>query len=163
MKLARPHPDTTCAPARPGFEQGADRDQHRPALAKASPAAPVARRRGRVLVVDDEHIIGKVVSRALSREHDVTVLTSAGDALKLLAEGRRFDVILCDLLMPQMTGMQLHAELSRALPDQAARMIFLTGGAFGTQERAFLEGGAAVLEKPFETRQLQSLVNARIV
>ncbi|HLV21119.1 MAG TPA: response regulator [Polyangiaceae bacterium] len=116
-----------------------------------------------MLVVDDEHIIGKVVSRALSREHDVTVLTSAGDALKLLAEGRRFDVILCDLLMPQMTGMQLHAELSRALPDQAARMIFLTGGAFGAQERAFLEGGAAVLEKPFETRQLQSLVNARIV
>ena len=55
------------------------------------------------------------------------------EALALVLEGKRFDLILCDLMMPVMTGMDLHAELLIVAPDQAARMVFMTGGVFNLQ------------------------------
>ncbi|MBA3672703.1 MAG: response regulator, partial [Gemmatimonadaceae bacterium] len=73
--------------------------------------------------------------------------------------GEKFDLILCDLMMPDMTGMQLHAELSRVAPDQADRMIFLTGGAFTNEARQFLsEIPKEHLEKPFEPANLRAIV-----
>ena len=81
-------------------------------------------------MVDDEPTINSAIARTLSPEHDVATVTRAGDALARLRSGERYDVIFCDLMMPQMTGMDLHRELAAELPDQAARMIFLTGGAF---------------------------------
>ena len=121
-----------------------------------------ARRRGRILVVDDEPMIAKVVQRALSTEHEV-VIGTAEEALNRIGAGERFDVILCDLMMPQMTGMDLHAELSRVAREQADRMIFLTGGAFTTGARAFLdETPNQRIEKPFDTLHLRALINDRI-
>jgi CheY-like chemotaxis protein len=120
----------------------------------------VARRRGRILVVDDEPMIAKSLQRFLSVEHDVLGLGSAGEALAQIRAGERFDVILCDLMMPQMTGMDLHAELSRVAREQAARMIFVTGGAFTPRARAFLdETPNQRIEKPFDVRQLRALIN----
>jgi signal transduction histidine kinase len=76
-----------------------------------------ATRRGRILVVDDEPAIAKAVQRTLSREHEVVVLESAVTALERIRAGERFDVILCDLMMPQMTGMDLHAALLQDEPS----------------------------------------------
>lgn len=59
------------------------------------------------------------------------VLDSADEALRLIEGGERYDVILCDLMMPVMTGMELHDALSRFAPDQANAMVFMTGGAVG--------------------------------
>ncbi|HKO92233.1 MAG TPA: ATP-binding protein, partial [Polyangiaceae bacterium] len=89
-----------------------------------------ARRRGRILVVDDEPLITKVVRRTLGREHHVETLNSAAEALVRIRAGERFDIILCDLMMPQVTGMDFHKELIDTVPDQASRMVFLSGGAF---------------------------------
>ena len=126
-------------------------------------AVPDARRRGRVLVIDDEEMIGRTVRRNLSRDHDVVALTSAREALERLATGERFDVILCDLMMPEMTGMELHDELKRKNPELAQQMIFLSGGAFTPKARAFLDRVPNLrVEKPFDLQQIRALVNERI-
>jgi CheY-like chemotaxis protein len=116
-----------------------------------------------VLVVDDEPMIATAIGRTLSFEHEVVVSSDAADALERILLGERFDVVLCDLMMPQMTGMDLHAALLENVPDQAERMVFLSGGAFTTAARAFLdEVPNQRLEKPFDTRELSALVNERI-
>ncbi|MET0414145.1 MAG: response regulator [Polyangiaceae bacterium] len=120
-------------------------------------------RRGRILVVDDEPMIGKALQRAMSDEHDVIATTSASQALESITVGERFDIILCDLMMPQMTGMDLHEALLRVAPEQASRMIFLSGGDFTERARAFSNTTSNTrLEKPFDLRQLRALINDRI-
>ena len=135
----------------------------------ATEAAPevalgtVARRRGRILVVDDEPLLIRVVERTLAVEHDVVALSNAREALDRILAGERFDVILCDLMMPQMTGMDLHAELFRLVREQAERMIFLSGGAFTERARAFLaEIPNPCIDKPFNAREMKALLNDRI-
>jgi PAS domain S-box-containing protein len=116
-------------------------------------------KRGHILIVDDEVSLAKVVGRAFAPEHDVTVLTSAKDALARLKSGDRFDVILCDLMMPEMTGMDLYAELSTWAPDLAPRMMFITGGAFGPSARSFLDQVPNQrFEKPFDIQNLRAAV-----
>ena len=132
----------------------------------ASPAAPIAaaaRRRGRILVVDDEQVIVKVIQRILAAAHEVVALTDAEVALARVRAGERFDVILCDLMMPQVTGMEVHAELLKIDRGQAERMVFLTGGAFTAAARAFLDETPNFrIEKPFDHMQLRALVNDRV-
>jgi CheY-like chemotaxis protein len=129
----------------------------------AAPAAietaPIAPARARVLVVDDEDMIGMILRRAL-KQHDVTVMTSAKDALALITDGTRFDVILCDLMMPVMTGIEFHAALAAQFPDQASALMFLTGGAFSKDTAAFLKSVPnQQLEKPFDVGRLVERVN----
>jgi CheY-like chemotaxis protein len=119
---------------------------------------PTTSRRASVLVVDDEASIGQVLRFRL-REHDVTAVTSARAALELLAAGSRFDVILSDLMMPEMSGMQLYAELTRAFPDIVERVVFMTGGAFTATARAFLDRVRnPCLEKPFSVSALRAAI-----
>jgi two-component system cell cycle sensor histidine kinase/response regulator CckA len=118
--------------------------------------APVTH--GRVLVIDDEPAVGLAVRRVL-RDHDVTVVSTASAALKLLAEGGDFDVILSDLMMPGMSGMDFYDTLSRLDPKMAARVVFVTGGAFTPEANAFLDRIANErMEKPFHFKQLRELV-----
>jgi CheY-like chemotaxis protein len=119
----------------------------------------VTARRGRILVVDDEELVLRSVRRILSQEHDVLAMISATDALALCAGGEKFDLILCDLMMPDMTGMDLHRELMLVAPEQADRMIFITGGAFTEKARAFLsETPKEHIDKPFYSANLRALV-----
>ncbi|HKE14596.1 MAG TPA: response regulator [Kofleriaceae bacterium] len=121
------------------------------------------RRRGRVLIVDDDVSLQNAITRALTGEHDVIALSSGREALDRVAAGERYDVILCDLMMPEMGGMDLHAGLLRAAPDQAGCMMFLTGGAFTPRARAFLKTiPNQRIEKPFDIQQLRALINERI-
>jgi len=129
------------------------------------PPPPVipARRRGKVLVIDDEAAIASALARLLEGEHAVTTTSTATEAQAQIAAGARYDVILCDLLMPQMTGMELHAHLLETAPEQAANMVFLTGGAFTARARAFLDRiPNQRIEKPFDTQHLRSIVNDRV-
>jgi PAS domain S-box-containing protein len=129
----------------------------------AAPAVPQARRRGRVLVVDDESAIGAYAQRALGREHDVVALTDAAEAVRRIAGGERFDVILCDLMMPTVTGLDLHTELATIAPDQAAAIVFITGGVFTPRTSAALNRLTNPrLEKPFDLETLRRLVNDRV-
>jgi CheY-like chemotaxis protein len=104
--------------------------------------------KARVLVVDDEPMLGRAISRCL-REHQVTVVTSGADALALFQSGYRFDVVLCDLMMPSMPGFDLYDQLRILAPDQADRMIFMTGGATTTRAKEFVASRpGGVLQKP---------------
>ncbi|HEY4105439.1 MAG TPA: ATP-binding protein, partial [Polyangiaceae bacterium] len=116
-------------------------------------------RRGRILVVDDDTLVAKALSRLLAEHHEVIALTSAGDALARLERGERFDLIFCDLMMPVTTGVEFHERLRKLAADQAERTIFITGGAFTDASRKFLETTANDrLEKPFDQHKLQKLV-----
>jgi PAS domain S-box-containing protein len=126
--------------------------------------APVERpskllRRGRILVVDDDTLVAKALSRLLAEHHEVIALTSAGDALARLERGERFDLIFCDLMMPVTTGVEFHERLRVLALDQAERTIFITGGAFTDASRKFLETTANDrLEKPFDQHKLRAIV-----
>ena len=126
-------------------------------------AAARATRRGRILVVDDEPAIGLAVRRLLAAEHDVELRTRAEDALDAISRGERFDAILCDLMMPGMKGWELHAALERLAPDQARRMIVLTGGDSTGGAREFIERVPLPrIEKPFDAAILRERVGALV-
>jgi CheY-like chemotaxis protein len=115
--------------------------------------------RARILVVDDEPYVTRALQRSLSPEHEVVTVNGARAALKLLDQGSRYDLILCDVMMPGMTGMDLYMELCRTAPDQAQRIVFMTGGAFTPRALSFLqEVPNPKLSKPLDLRQLRALV-----
>ncbi|MCP3103755.1 PAS domain S-box protein [Myxococcus sp. K15C18031901] len=115
--------------------------------------------RARILVVDDEPNVTLALQRSLAADHEVATANSAQAALRLLNDGVRFDLILCDVMMPGMTGMDLYHELGRSVPDQAGRMVFMTGGAFTPRTVSFLrEVPNLKISKPLDLTQLRELV-----
>ncbi|HET9551780.1 MAG TPA: response regulator, partial [Anaeromyxobacteraceae bacterium] len=128
----------------------------------ARPAAPRPRPEGtraRILVVDDEALIGSTIRRLLSA-HEVVALTDPREALgRLLGDGPPFDLVLCDLMMPQLTGMDLHAAVAERRPGLGRRIVFMTGGAFTDRARQFLEQSPnPQLQKPFQPQELRDQV-----
>ena len=128
-----------------------------------TPVAATPCRRGRILVIDDEPMIGAAIRRSLSPRHEIVVFTSAREALSCLQSGQRFDLIFSDLMMPEMTGMEFYGELKRFAPEVAKSVIFLTGGAFTARAKRFFDEVPNLrLEKPFQVARLESVVNARL-
>jgi PAS domain S-box-containing protein len=131
----------------------------RASAAPASAQHAARLERARLLIVDDERLVGEAIERSLSEDNDVEVVTDAKQALEKISAGGRYDVILCDLLMPVMTGMDLYAEVVRAAPKLAGRIVFMTGGAFTPRARAFLASvGNPCLEKPLDMSKLRSFL-----
>jgi two-component system cell cycle sensor histidine kinase/response regulator CckA len=122
-------------------------------LATQTPAPE--RRRLRVLVVDDEQPLARALSRVL-RSHEVVTSHDGQSALAAMLDPEQsFDVVLCDLMMPGLSGSDLFLEACRQRPELASRFVFMTGGAFTEGGRAFLEKlGASVLAKPFDPAQV---------
>lgn len=123
------------------------------------PAIAPTLRRGRILVVDDELPIRNMMRRLLGSAHEVVVVDSGEAARALLLEDPAFDVVLCDLMMPEMTGMELHAWMVKESPDLARRVIFVSGGAFTPNASIYLQKVPNLkLEKPFDAEELRSAV-----
>ena len=117
---------------------------------------PAARRR--ILVIDDEPMVGSSVRRVLSG-HDVEVHADPHAALATLERGGRFDLVLCDLMMPSITGMELQDRLVRADPRLGRRIVFMTGGAFTEGAAEFLRScGRPWIAKPFQPADLRAAV-----
>jgi PAS domain S-box-containing protein len=120
-------------------------------VAKAGAPAIITGQRRRVLLVDDEAPIRRSLRRMLEHGHDVQVADSGESAIQKLLGGGVYDVILCDLMMPHMTGMQLYDRLVAQDEALARRMIFMTGGAFSKRSSEFLvDCDRPVLEKPID-------------
>jgi signal transduction histidine kinase len=123
--------------------------------------APATERGLCVLIVDDEVAVGRALKRQMNKRYDVTVLTQAHQALELITSGRHFDAILCDLMMPEMSGPRFHGELTRLVPEQAVRVTFMTGGAFSDEARTFLSTVRnPCLDKPLDMQRLFALLEA---
>ena len=111
-------------------------------------------------MVEDDQLVSEMILRILEGDHELTSVEDGQEALELITSGKTFDVILCDLMMPRMTGDDLYAALAATHPELIERMIFVTGGAFTPEARAFLDTVRnPVLEKPFLPRNLRALVD----
>jgi CheY-like chemotaxis protein len=111
--------------------------------------------RARLLIVDDDAAIGRAISRIVRADHDVTVLTSGREAIERIAAGERYHAILCDLMMPDVTGMEVYERIAAIDPASARRMIFLSGGAFTRRaEEFFLRIENRRVDKPFDRATL---------
>lgn len=125
-------------------------------------------RRGRILVVDDEISVARTLRALLQGEHDVTLAQSGAEALRALTNEAQpeFDVILCDLMMPGMSGMDLYERLRQQQPGLETRLVFMTGGVSLDRAREFLATSKNLtFEKPFDfdslRQTLRRLVEAR--
>ena len=110
------------------------------------------------MVIDDEVILGRSIRRTL-KQHDVALLEDGEAGLARLTEGALPDLVLCDLMMPGCTGMELYEALAVRRPEVLSRMAFMTGGTFSPDSEDFLrEHPVTVLTKPFEEGALAALV-----
>jgi PAS domain S-box-containing protein len=139
------------------------RSAPRPCVPRARGSEPDNLRRGRLLIVDDEPLVASALARELGDEHEVNVAQDGVCALARVRAGERYDAIVCDLMMPEMTGAELHAHLSREAPELAERMIFVTGGAFTEAMQRFLhEVANPMVDKPFDLARLRHLIRERV-
>ena len=125
-----------------------------------SPQALAVVRRGRLLVIDDEEMVLSAVSRILN-QHEVVCMSHAHEAMGRLRGDDKFDIILCDLMMPSMTGIEFYEELLTTLPQMASRVVFLSGGAMTSKAAEFLRiVPNERVQKPFGVSDLRSMVQA---
>jgi PAS domain S-box-containing protein len=115
--------------------------------------------RRRVLVVDDEAAIVRLLSEALEPIAHVTCETTSGRALELLLSEAQFDVVLCDVMMPGLSGIDLHERVARDRPELASKFVFMSGGTYTAHARDHLERVANPrLDKPFRVAQLLEVI-----
>lgn len=122
------------------------------------PALLRPKTRDSIMVVDDDPLMCDVLEAMLSTDYEVSAFTSPRAALATMLESD-VDLILCDVMMPELSGIDLYEKLARDRPELAKRLIFLTGGAFTERARMFLDRIARpVLSKPFSRRELVSTI-----
>jgi CheY-like chemotaxis protein len=119
--------------------------------------------RVRLLVVDDERRLLETLRVVLADDHDVTAISSARDALDRLLAGELFDLALCDLTMPEMSGAELFTKLEATCPEMARRVVFMTGGAATDDDASFLESLTKDhLQKPFRPADLVAFIRRQL-
>jgi two-component system, cell cycle sensor histidine kinase and response regulator CckA len=132
-----------------------------------SGAVPIGGR-GRVLVIDDEPSVVAAVERLLADSHTVSGVQSARTALERFGRGESFDLILCDLRMPDMSGIELARQLDERYPHLRRRLVFMTGdigeaGMTGPGDARIDPASIApVLEKPFSRKELLRFVRENL-
>jgi len=112
----------------------------------------------RILVVDDDPSMAGIIGRVLAR-HEVVTAASAQQALDLIAEDEGFDVIICDVMMPDIAGPEFYSLLKQTRPDLARRLVFMTGGAFTKEAQEFIDRlDQLCLDKPFSHEELEQAI-----
>jgi PAS domain S-box-containing protein len=136
--------------------------QSKPPPAGPRPAAPAqvqGGKRPRVLLVDDEAHLGVTLAVGLRDQADVVPVRSGREAVRTLLTDDSFDLVLCDLMMPDLTGMDVFEQVGAGRPELRGRFVFMTGGAVTERARKFLEQiPAQRLDKPFRLEQVEALL-----
>jgi DNA-binding NtrC family response regulator len=118
-------------------------------------------KRPRVFVVDDEPLLGQTLQLALDETCDVTLETSGESARRRLLSGEAYDVVLCDLGLPDLSGMEVYRAVARERPELVRAFVLITGGAVTAEARAFMEQHTGpLLQKPFTVTQVERLVSS---
>jgi signal transduction histidine kinase/CheY-like chemotaxis protein len=134
-----------------------------PALAWGAPPAAPAHRAPtpvglRILLVDDDPVVHAVIRRTLGGTNDVVLANNGAEALRLLTEPP-FDLVLCDLKMPEVGGEDLYRRAAVAHPDMLGRFIFISGDTSNAATQAFLaDAGRPLLAKPFIAAELFEVI-----
>lgn len=115
----------------------------------------------RVLIIDDEPSMLRVISRLLGRDHEVTAVNDAESALRIFRHDTGFDVVLCDVWLPTMDGMALFRRVAEKFPELAPRFVLMTGDLGGTLEELVERTRVGLLMKPFEPQALLEVVSRR--
>jgi PAS domain S-box-containing protein len=124
-----------------------------------APAATPAPRRPAVLLIDDEIALATALAGALQDECDITICSSVAEARAVLAQGGRYDVVLCDVVMPGEHGPSLLAHLRAERSGLADRFAFMTGGmSLPIAERLRAETKCPQIEKPFDLKAVRALI-----
>jgi CheY-like chemotaxis protein len=127
---------------------------------ESTPPSGSRRRPGRILVVDDEPLVTLALARLLSPTYHVDTAGGGREALARLRSGAPYDLILCDISMPDITGLDLYEEIAGRVPELAERFVFVTGGITSEAQRARLDAiSALVLEKPVDIERLLAVVD----
>ncbi|MCX7968132.1 MAG: ATP-binding protein [Armatimonadetes bacterium] len=139
---------------KPKEEPSASQTREKPSTSQ--PKSPPKRR---ILVIDDEASIAAVLKAMLSREgHEVEVASDGAEAQRLLKEGD-YDVVLCDLKMPKLSGDQIYMWLQTNKPQLVSRFIVMTGDFLSpTTQKALQEWGVPVMHKPFRMDELKAVI-----
>ena len=138
------------------------REEEAAAPRAPSPATAAPGVRGRILIVDDEAGIRTSMARML-RAHETVQAATGAEAMAILENDQAFDLILCDMMMPHISGMDLHEWLRGRQPRLAGQLIFITGGVFTPRARDYLSGIDNLrLEKPFDVAEFKMLVAERV-
>ena len=115
-------------------------------------------RRLRVLVIDDEPIVGDIVSRSLAQTANVVVAMTFVDGCREAATGE-FDAVVCDLNLPDGDALAFASFLGQGSPQLVSRLIVTTGGALTAAHQRFLDSmEPRVLSKPFAAPTVRQLV-----
>jgi two-component system cell cycle sensor histidine kinase/response regulator CckA len=115
-------------------------------------------RRHRVLVVDDEEAVGEGLRMLLEQEYSVELAPGGRKALEMLSR-EAFDVVLCDLMMPGMSGIELFHAVKATHPGLERKIVFMTGGAFTPEAETFLDEVVnGRVEKPFDFANVDRLL-----
>jgi two-component system NtrC family sensor kinase len=135
-----------------------------PAEAQSSEASgdtemPDQTRRGRLLLIDDEASVRRALQRLLERSgHDLALASNGREGLAAL-QGQAYEVILCDIRMPDLDGPGFYREVARVYPHLVSRLIFLTGDVLSPEVQAFFDQvGCPRLIKPFQAREVRRLI-----
>jgi len=116
---------------------------------------------GRLLVIDDEPMMLRAIERLLGYEYEVVSSTDPTAAVARVQAGERFDAILCDMMMPMMSGVDVYDAIRALHPDQARRIVFMTGGAFSKPAVAFLESvDNPRVDKPVDRTSLRQAIRS---
>jgi len=119
-------------------------------------------RRLRVLLIDDEPLVLRSLRRMLA-EHHIDTAQSGAEALELLQRKQDYDLIFCDLMMPEMDGAVVHAELERRMPALLERLIFCSGGAVTARTKQFIEQtNRPLVEKPLTRASFNRVVSEQL-
>jgi len=113
----------------------------------------------KILVIEDEPEMRRNLATVLRLENYQPVTAENGRAGVAAAKQEKPDLILCDVMMPEMSGIELYEQLEGKFPAYRQRIVFMTGGAFTSQARDALEHfGAPRLEKPFSEVALRRVI-----
>jgi len=116
--------------------------------------------RRRILIIDDEPRLTQSMRMLIEPMHDVVATTRGGEALAWVREGQRFDLVLCDLQMPEMTGRDVYSHLRASAPEMAERLVFISGGACTQAMWDFVRSVRnRILEKPVRPKELLATID----
>jgi two-component system NtrC family sensor kinase len=114
-----------------------------------------------LMLVDDSPIVLRALTRMLRTEYAITTAANGREALDRLRAGDTFEVIVCDVAMPEMNGVAFYQKLLCDVPNLAGRFLFATGGAETMRSMGFLlDTRVRVLLKPFGAAALRSAIDA---